>query len=61
MIEIGTLVKTDSDWGADGIGIVTGYWIHPESEEEHVLVEWLTGIYASETDACLPETLEIIA
>ena len=61
MIEIGTLVGAEARYPDAVLGIVIGHWTHELSGEEHVLVRWIEGLYEGQTDAVLPNDLEIIA
>ena len=54
-MKIGSLVKYVSFFG-----IVVGRWTHDVSEEEHILVCWLTGLYTGETDALIECDLEVL-
>ena len=61
MIKVGDIVRGEAGFLDVVLGIVTGHWTHEESGEEHVLVKWLGGGYEGETDALLPEDLEVVA
>ena len=54
-MQVGTLVKYTSFFG-----IVVGWWTHDVSEEEHILVCWLTGWHTGETDACVESDMEVL-
>lgn len=54
-MKIGTLVKLD-EW----FGIVVGRLTHHVTEEEHILVKWLTGSYTGDTDAVMENRLEVL-
>ena len=61
MIEVGSLVRAEACYMDAVLGIVIGHWTHELSGEEHVLVKWIEGLCVGETDAMLPDNLEIIA
>ncbi len=54
-MRVGSLVKYGFDFG-----IVVGWWTHPDFQEEHTLVCWLTGTYTGDTDAIIENDLEVI-
>ena len=54
-MQVGSLVKYTSFFG-----IVMGEWTHPISEEEHILVRWITGWHTGDTDAMMESDLEVL-
>jgi len=54
MIQIGTLVQ---DWLSGDLGIVVGY----QTDQNYVLVKYLTGYWEGDTDPTRVNSLEIIA
>ena len=60
-MRVGSLVQYSHEWCDDThIGVVTGYWFHDVSEEEHTLVHWIVGKYMGDTDAILVSDLEVL-
>lgn len=60
-MQVGSLVKFAHRWMDDThIGVVVGYWTHDVSEEQHILVCWLTGRYTGDTDAIIESDLEVL-
>ena len=60
-MRVGSLVQYSHEWCDDThIGVVTGYWFHDVSEEEHTLVHWIVGKYMGDTDAILVSDLDVI-